>query len=589
MRERIVFLATVGLTACMLFSGCGSKGNDEAAVDQTIEEATTQAPDEAKSDESSKEISEVMADTPAKTSTDTPEQESEKEEAISMQGGEAVYYDGQVLFRNNSPQSFGYGALWGKFQINSTVYTPGSLCTFDPGAPEKGITTICEDRGYGTIYLTGDNTLYSQKNTEYSPKNEFTSKVYKKKVSGGEDEDITIGEIKGFSPDGKHFVVYNYTQDPYQVHYLIYEAGDKDVETAHYEPADGAIYLTIDNDSAYFLEQIEGNNHMVVQVSNNGNIYKLGECDFSVLAEYGISYPEFSDVVKIENGELKAQFDFYEGTGHFYYTSAKVSVPICTDTEKEAGDSILYEAKMEEAFQEGDPQSVYPSEIEDMMFEYPSWESGSGIANVIQYYEELDDGIFFTKAQCHRDPFEDIGWRESYCLLNYYYYFLPKGEKDPVLLHTLYEPLGKKGNLLEYGYYEVQPTIYAYAGFYADKDGKLVGAYYEEVYTGGPETPTEESNVYHMAEFADEFYYEHLKDDYSLDDFVVGNLDEFSDFIYSWIPQNKLPVRPAQYDENGNLKFEPDLTIKDGDSVWMCHLTFDKDGKIYYVRPVIMD
>ena len=159
-----------------------------------------------------------------------------------MQGGEAVYYDGKVLFRNNSPQSFGYGALWGNFQRNSTVYTPGSLCTFDPGAPEKEITTICEDRGYGTIYLTGDNTLYSQKNTEYSPRNEFTSKVYKKKISGGEDEDITIGEIKGFSPDGKHFVVYNYTLDPYQVHYFIYEAGDKDVETAHYEPADGATW-----------------------------------------------------------------------------------------------------------------------------------------------------------------------------------------------------------------------------------------------------------------------------------------------------------------------------------------------------------
>ena len=177
------------------------------------------------------------------------------------------------------------------------------------------------------------------------------------------------------------------------------------------------------------------------------------------------------------------------------------------------------------------------------------------------------------------------------CLINvnYYYYFLPKGGKDPVLLHTMFEPLGKKGNLLEYEYYEEQPTLYAFARFYADKDGKLVGAYYEEVYTGGPETPTEESYVYYMAEFADEFYYEHLKDDYSLDDFVVGDLDEFSDFIYSWIPQNQVPVRPAQYDENGKLKYEPELTIKDGEGVWMCHLAFDKDGKIYYVRPVIMD
>lgn len=72
-----------------------------------------------------------------------------------------------------------------------------------------------------------------------------------------------------------------------------------------------------------------------------------------------------------------------------------------------------------------------------------------------------------------------------------------------------------------------------------------------------------------MAEFSDEFYYEHLKDDYSLEDFVVGNLDEFSDYIHSWIPQNSVPVRPAQYDENGNLKYEPELSIKDGDSVYL--------------------
>lgn len=50
-----------------------------------------------------------------------------------------------------------------------------------------------------------------------------------------------------------------------------------------------------------------------------------------------------------------------------------------------------------------------------------------------------------------------------------------------------------------------------------------------------------------------------------------------------------MPVRPAQYDENGNLKYETELSIKDGDSVYLYHLGFDKDGKIYYIRPVIMD
>lgn len=584
MRKRIFYAAAAGIIVSMMFAACGNKKIDETASDDTTEAVETEVKSEAPSEESVKESSEGI-----ESQADAPEQESIEEKAPLIQSGEAVYYDGQVLFRNYSSQALGYGAIWGKFQRNSTVYVPGSLCTFDSKAPEKGITTICEDSGNGCLYLKDGNILYSQKVTDSSSESVETSHVYKKELPDGRDEEICPGEIQGFSPDGEHFVVYSYTLDPYRMHYFIYETGDIDAETAHYEPADGATFLAMDKDNAYFLEKKTDNVHTIVQVSNKGNIYRLGECDFSELAEYGISNPEFSGNVSTENGELRAQFDFYEGTGHFYYASAKVSVPICRDTDTEAGEFVLYDASVEDVHFEEDPQSVFPDEIKDRMYEYPDPDSGKGVANVIQHYEEMDEGIYFTEAQSHRDSFEDVGWREYYCLLNYYYYFLPKGKKEPVLLHTMFDPLGKKGTLDKYEYYEIQPTLYAYAGFYEDKDGKLVGAYYEEIYTGGPETPIEESNLYNMAEFSDEFYYEHLKDDYSLEDFVVGNLDEFSDYIHSWIPQNSVPVRPAQYDENGNLKYEPELSIKDGDSVYMCHLGFDKDGKIYYIRPVIMD
>ena len=32
-------------------------------------------------------------------------------------------------------------------------------------------------------------------------------------MQAGEDEEICLGEIQGFSPDGEHFVVYTYTMD----------------------------------------------------------------------------------------------------------------------------------------------------------------------------------------------------------------------------------------------------------------------------------------------------------------------------------------------------------------------------------------
>ena len=152
------------------------------------------------------------------------------------------------------------------------------------------------------MYLKDGNILYSQKVTDSSSESVETSHVYKKELPDGRDEEICPGEIQGFSPDGEHFVVYSYTLDPYRMHYFIYETGDIDAETAHYEPADGATFLAMDKDNAYFLEKKTDNVHTIVQVSNKGNIYRLGECDFSELAEYGISNPEFSGNVSTENG-----------------------------------------------------------------------------------------------------------------------------------------------------------------------------------------------------------------------------------------------------------------------------------------------
>lgn len=84
------------------------------------------------------------------------------------------------------------------------------------------------------------------------------------RLPGGQDEEICSVEIQGFSPDGEHFVVYTYTLDPYKVQYYIYETRDIDTDTAHYEPEDSALFLTMDDDNAYFLEKKEGNIHTIV-------------------------------------------------------------------------------------------------------------------------------------------------------------------------------------------------------------------------------------------------------------------------------------------------------------------------------------
>ena len=501
--------------------------------------------------------------------------------------GEAVYYNDQILFRQYSSDAYRYNALWGEFSNSDMQYIKGNLCTFDPNAPENGIKTICEDDGFGEMYLIDGQYIYSQKETGYSNNSSDMRRVYKTSLPDGEQEEICAGAIEGFSPDGKHFTVYNYTLDPYTHNFYIFKASDVDVDHASYQTDKTTIYLTMDNDNAYLMEKEDDDKYIILQINNEGDIYRLAECDFSDMAEYGTVYPEYTKKGYVDNGKLHLQFDFYEGTGHFYYTSAKVTVPVCED--ETSSDDVLYEAEIEDFSADEDPQTLLPDKLEDIAYDYPEQESGSAIANVLQYYKVFDEGIFYTMAQCHREPLEDVGWRESYMLLNCTYYFLPAGAKEASSLFTLFEAPGSRGDLYQYEYYERQPTVYAYARFYADEDGHLVGAFYETVYTGGPETPTETSDVYYMGEFSDDFKFEHPKDAYTIEDFVVEDAKALEDLIRSEYSKEDIIIDDGVFDENGHLVYESDRTFTSDEYVYMCHICFDAEGKINYIRPVIME
>ncbi len=512
---------------------------------------------------------------------------SEDKEVDVAWAGEAVYYNDQILFRQYSSDAYRYNALWGEFSNSDMQYIKGNLCTFDPNAPENGIKTICEDDGFGDMYLIDGQYIYSQKEIGYSNNSSDMRRVYKTSLPDGEQEEICAGAIEGFSPDGKHFTVYNYTLNPYTHNFYIFKAGDVDVDHASYQTDKTTIYLTMDNDNAYLMEKEDDDKYIILQINNEGDIYRLAECDFSDMAEYGTVYPEYTKKGYVDNGKLHLQFDFYEGTGHFYYASAKVTVPVCED--EGSFDDVLYEAEIEDFSADEDPQTLLPDKLEDIAYDYPEQESGSAIANVLQYYKVFDEGIFYTMAQCHREPLEDVGWRESYMLLNCTYYFLPAGAKEASSLFTLFEAPGSRGDLYQYEYYERQPTVYAYARFYADEDGHLVGAFYETVYTGGPETPTETSDVYYMGEFSDDFKFEHPKDDYTIEDFVVEDAKALEDLIRSEYSKEDTIIDDGVFDENGHLVYESDRTFTSDEYVYMCHICFDAEGKINYIRPVIME
>jgi hypothetical protein len=70
--------------------------------------------------------------------------------------------------------------------------------------------------------------------------------------------------------------------------------------------------------------------------------------------------------------------------------------------------------------------------------------------------------------------------------------------------------------------------------------------------------------------------------------YIKGNLCTFDPNA----PENGIKTiceDDGVFDENGHLVYESDRTFTSDEYVYMCHICFDADGKINYIRPVIME
>ena len=570
---------TVSLSACL-----GSE--PELNIDLSNPDPVNTSSPSGNTDNSGKDNTVVTDNNTDNNTVDTDNTDTAS--PVAVQSGEAVLYNGQILFREYHPFQIDSEAVWGDFSFDSATYGgKAHLCTFDAGNPGSGVKEIVEDPGFGDMYLVSNEVLYSQYYTYIEEYSSYVNKVYKTNLKTSETEDICEGIISGFSPDGKHFAVYNYVTNPYLTHFNIYDTADLNNPSANYTSDKGMIYLGIDNDNLFFLENDYDNDlYYIKQLGFDGAAYTLAACNFDEFFDGYASFPEYYDAITIDDKSISVRFDFYEGTGHFYFTSVDVTVPKAVN--EQPSEKPLFEADMKDTTVDEDPNGNLPSQIAS--FEsYPSFESGRGFARVIQYYNTFDEGTFFAVADCHRDPMEDVGWRESYFFLNLEYCFVPAGSKEFAVVDKMFDLLGERGNLSKYEYDETMNTMFVYAGFFYDEDKELVGTYYEPVYIDGPESPIEESGFTYSADLADDFYFECFDWDADMygDDFT--QITDVVDFYNELKSFENPPLKAAEYDYEGYLVFGSDDYSFTRTGAYICHMGWDSDGNVYYVRPVLFD
>ena len=235
----------------------------------------------------------------------------------------------------------------------------------------------------------------------------------------------------------------------------------------------------------------------------------------------------------------------------------------------------------QECSSDTDPESEKQKNVAG--FVNPSAKEGEAFITSIWKCQNLERGTFFIVADSVRDPMGDIGWRYSYKLMNLHYFFLDKGSSSPVLLKDLFNPAGTDGIISEVNFDKVAPTIYAFARFVGKPGEKSTKCLYQMAEINGPEAPIDYSNVY-SADISSDCLFETLASE-NLDDWEIKDFDGFTADMKenAAIYIDSLPEKDMfsdSYEIDNDFNFE---------NSFCCHLGFDKDGKINYIRPVIMD
>ena len=168
---------TISLTGCL-------GGEPELTVNlSNPDPVNTSSSASGNTDNNSKDNTVVTNNTDNNADTTTPDN-SDVASPVAVQSGEAVLYNGQILFREYHPFQIESEAVWGEFSFDSATYgSRAHLCTFDPSDPGSGVKEIVEDPGFGDMYLVNGDELYSQYYTNAEDYSRYYNMVYRTNLS----------------------------------------------------------------------------------------------------------------------------------------------------------------------------------------------------------------------------------------------------------------------------------------------------------------------------------------------------------------------------------------------------------------------
>lgn len=506
---------------------------------------------------------------PEETASPDAAQDQTTEERVVNNGGYFVGVEDRVYYRELGPYSIPGVALYGEFLAGMENYGGASILSYEPGRSEPAVLAA-DDEGYGPLYYY-NGYLYSQRD-----KNFELTVVYRINVETGEAEELCNGRIMGGSADGRYLAAMEYQSDGSILKILDEGRAGK----GGYSTSDGYFYYVgSDGDKAFLVLTVgENENSYLMQYDYAGNLVNLALLPKK--EEDYMAYPELTNF-QCRDGKLSFLWEYFEGTGHFTSSCYEVEVPECQEPENKDSAKPLYECsereiKVWDDNRDGQYSEEYlrvktPDEtlakLEESLTKWP--EEGSGLAVIPQTVERSSGGIYCMTARAHRDGLEDIGWREAYSLLSMKYLYYPEGKNEPVVLAEI------SGE---------ESPITGYLWLVGKAGSESMQAIYQLAYFMGPEVGPEVDLYLFGAELSRDLIYEFPEDGDIFGDWKLGTLQDLYNALKDE-KQNYVSKAPELDSYQGYVM--PDSWSARG--VLPFHLGFDEEGRINYVRPVVMD
>lgn len=494
-------------------------------------------------------------------------------EGVSNNGSQFVGVDGKIYFRQYGDYAIPSVASLRHFLVYGEGGYGSSICYFTPDNPDNIVAvTKEEDQGQGELYYY-DNYIYS---TRYEWENGMSHPVlYRANLSTGDLEDVGYGYIRAVSEDGRYIVTDVFNVDTGST-YTIYDAGKS---VGSYAAESANVYrdiIAVDSSNLFF--------YLADVNTCDGSIYQYDFVNKKMYLLDNITAPEGLDeyisYTVIKNGvasgnKLSFTLCYCEGNIAYVEDAYDISVDINSDANA-SSDVPLFNAQSAKSTGNLIGKAADNLQLSSNLLSLELSRQGeNGYSRAVQCAEKVYDKTYVIVADCFYSAQWNQAENETYDLLDVDYYYFDDNNTTPVLFN---DNNPTNNNLM------VKAWLVGKKG---ETPEKLL---FQHASLSGPEGPQEFDPILYTAEFSDNLVFEHLPengdltDPFDKDDMAYMTKYYSTDFYSPFVETLEAGDEITHYKEP-----KEDWNDPNSPAYTFLHIGFDRNGKINYVRPVIMD